>query len=120
MVDHELARALGPLLAATGAELVPLDARVPGDVVLEWEGRPVLAVRLAHLDGALDRLIAGVELDLGSPADQLSREQKQRAVGLLHERGAFTLRRSVEQIAEVLGVSRFTVYNYLDRVDGSS
>ena len=39
------------------------------------------------------------------------------AVALLHDRGAFNLRRSVEQIAEVLGVSRFTVYNYLDRVD---
>ncbi len=45
----------------------------------------------------------------------LDREDKQRAVKLLNDRGAFQLRKSVEQVAEVLGVSRFTVYNYLNR-----
>jgi len=44
----------------------------------------------------------------------LSREDKQRAVRLLDERGAFQLRRSVELVADALGVSRFTVYNYLN------
>jgi len=34
---------------------------------------------------------------------------------MLNEAGAFQLRKSVEQVAEVLGVSRFTVYNYLNR-----
>ncbi|UUZ59852.1 helix-turn-helix domain-containing protein [Nocardioides sp. B-3] len=29
--------------------------------------------------------------------------------------GAFTYRRSAETIAEAIGVSRFTVYNYLNR-----
>jgi predicted transcriptional regulator YheO len=33
---------------------------------------------------------------------------------LLDDRGAFQLRRSVEEVADALGVSRFTVYNYLN------
>ena len=33
---------------------------------------------------------------------------------LLDERGAFQLRKSVEEVADALGVSRFTVYNYLN------
>ncbi len=35
---------------------------------------------------------------------------------VLHEdeRGAFAYRRSVEDVADSLGVSRFTVYNYLN------
>ena len=46
------------------------------------------------------------------------REDKQRAVARLHDLGAFNLRKSVEDVATALGVSRFTVYNYLDRRDG--
>jgi predicted transcriptional regulator YheO len=59
-------------------------------------------------------MIAAVERELGQPAGELDREQKQEFVRRLDELGAFTLRRSVEDVAEVLGVSRFTVYNYLN------
>ena len=46
----------------------------------------------------------------------LGREDKQRAVRLLDERGAFTLRRAVEDVADAMGVSRITVYNYLNAI----
>ncbi|MFM7963760.1 MAG: helix-turn-helix domain-containing protein, partial [Actinomycetota bacterium] len=44
----------------------------------------------------------------------LSRAEKQRAIRLLDERGAFILRRAVEDVADAMGVSRITVYNYLN------
>ncbi|QUQ65040.1 helix-turn-helix domain-containing protein [Kutzneria sp. CA-103260] len=65
--------------------------------------------------GALDRAIAEVESEFGSPLSELSRADKQRAVRLLEERGAFEMRKSVPAVAEALGVTRFTVYNYLNR-----
>jgi len=68
------------------------------------------------LHGALDRLIESVERELGSSLAQLGRVEKQRAVRLLDEAGAFTLRRSVEDVADALGVSRITVYNYLNAI----
>ena len=71
-------------------------------------------VPTTHLHGALDRLLNAVAHELGGPLDTLSREQKQRAVRLLDERGAFRMRRSVDQVADALGVSRITVYNYLN------
>jgi len=71
-------------------------------------------LRLPGVRGALDRMIAAVESELGAPLATLSRVDKQRAVRLLDERGAFQLRRSVEEVADALGVSRFTVYNYLN------
>ena len=37
---------------------------------------------------------------------------------MLDERGAFTLRKAVEDVADALGVSRFTVYNYLNSTVG--
>ena len=34
---------------------------------------------------------------------------------MLEEGGAFSYRKSVEAVAAALGISRFTVYNYLNR-----
>ncbi|MDH6139626.1 hypothetical protein P3T35_001626 [Kitasatospora sp. GP30] len=114
--EHPLAAAIKPLLDAVGATpLDPAEAR-PDDVVLEWEGVPAVAVRLPHLSSALDRLLAETTRQFGSrPLSELDRQEKQRVVALLEERGAFTVRHGVETVAAALGVSRFTVYNYLNR-----
>jgi predicted transcriptional regulator YheO len=71
-------------------------------------------LRLPGVQGTLERMIAAVEAELDAPLADLSREDKQQAVQLLAERGAFSLRRSVEAVAEAMGVSRFTIYNYLN------
>ncbi|MER7703188.1 helix-turn-helix domain-containing protein [Kitasatospora sp. NPDC097605] len=119
--QHPLATALKPLLDAVGATPVPLAEARPEDVVLEWEGERALAVRLPHLGNALDRLLAEMTRQFdGRPLADLERAEKQRVVALLEERGAFTVRHGVETVATALGVSRFTVYNYLNRQDGST
>lgn len=114
---HPLVEAVAPLLERIGGELVAARDQEPGDVPLVWEGATVAAVRLPEpgLAGALDRLIGDVEVELGGPLADLDRPTKQRAVRLLEERGAFTLRGAVESVAQALGVTRFTVYNYLNR-----
>jgi hypothetical protein len=113
--DHPLVDAVKPLVDALGAQLVDIaDARTE-DVVLRWDGDPVVAVRLPHLGAALDRLLAEMERQFGAPLAELGREDKQRVVRVLEERGAFTIRHGVESVAAALGVSRFTVYNYLNR-----
>jgi predicted transcriptional regulator YheO len=62
----------------------------------------------------MERLIESVERELGAKLAHLSRAEKQRAIRLLDERGAFILRRAVEDVADAMGVSRITVYNYLN------
>jgi hypothetical protein len=110
--------ALEPVVDALGATMVPAEQVAAGDVPLHWEGELVGALRLPGVHGALDRMIATVEAELGAPLAELSREGKQRAVRLLDERGAFQLRKSVEEVADALSVSRFTVYNYLNAESG--
>ena len=39
-----------------------------------------------------------------------------RAVRMLDEQGAFTLRRAVEDVADAMNVSRITIYNYLKAI----
>lgn len=66
------------------------------------------------LDRAIHELIQMAEGQIQLPISRMSRAQKQQVVRFLDERGAFNLKKSVETVADVLGVSRFTVYNYLD------
>jgi hypothetical protein len=105
---------LQPLMVATGAQFVSAEAAQAGDITLRLGDRVVGAVRLPALHGALDRVIDSVERELGGKLSELSRDRKQMAIRLLDERGAFILRRSVEDIADAMGVSRITVYNYLN------
>ena len=110
--SHPLAEALQPLLETIGGTLVPEDEIVVGDVVLEWEDSPSVGVRLTELV-SLDRLVGAVEDQLGAPLSELSRADKQRAIRILDDRGAFLLRKSIEDVGEIMGVSRITIYNYL-------
>ncbi|MEV6608409.1 helix-turn-helix domain-containing protein [Kutzneria sp. NPDC051319] len=105
---------------AGGATRVTLRLGVPGDASPP-EGAVASAQSGDAADdqpvgvGALDRVLAEVEAEFGGPLSSLSRADKQRAVRLLEERGAFEMRKSVPTVAEALGVTRFTVYNYLNR-----
>ena len=110
---HPLLVALEPVADALGAELVVGGELTKGDIPLRWEGDLVGGLRLPGVTGALDRMVAAVSSELGGPLKDLSREDKQRAVQLLNQRGAFQLRKAIEDVADLMGVSRFTVYNYL-------
>jgi hypothetical protein len=111
---HPLLVAVQPVADALGGELVEPAAATASDIPLEWEGTVVGALRLPVVPVTLPRLIDGVERELGGRLGDLSREDKQRAVRMLEERGAFMLRRAVDDVADALGVSRITVYNYLN------
>jgi hypothetical protein len=111
---HPLLEALLPVADELGATLVEGHQLSPGDVPLRWHDEVVGGFRMPGLHGALERMISGVERELGCELAALTREDKQLAVRLLAERGAFTLRRAVEDVADAMGVSRFTIYNYLN------
>lgn len=114
--DHPVVAAVRSVIEAMGGAIVAGGREEPSDLPIVFSGETVAFVRLPPLHGALDRLIEGVERDLGGRLDELSREDKQRAVRMLDDRGAFILRRAVEDVADVMGVSRITVYNYLNAI----
>ncbi|KUJ70926.1 transcriptional regulator [Streptomyces albus subsp. albus] len=112
--DHPFVAAVKPLVDAMGGEMVAPDRAEGDDVVLSWEGREVVAVRLPHLSDSLDHILAELERRHGVPLSQLDRRTKQSVVRILEQRGAFSVRHGVETVAGALGVSRFTVYNYIN------
>ncbi|MEU5466113.1 helix-turn-helix domain-containing protein [Streptomyces althioticus] len=107
--------AVKPLVDAMGGEMIPPDEAGPDDVVLSWEGAAAVAVRLPQLADSLDHILAALERRRGVPLAELDRKAKQEIVRSLEARGAFAVRHGVETVASALGVSRFTVYNYLNR-----
>jgi hypothetical protein len=114
--DHPFVQALRPVANAIGATIVVPRSMRTSDIPLKWDGELVGGLRIRDLHDALDRLVASVERELGASLNELSREDKQRAVRLLDERGAFLLRRAADDIADRMGVSRITIYNYLNAI----
>ncbi len=72
---------------------------------------------VAPLHDALDSMVRAAERVIGKPPLEWSREEKQAVVGQLDDQGAFLLRGAVDDLARILGVSRITIYNYLNAID---
>lgn len=138
----ELIAAVRPLVDQIGGQLIDPAEVADGDVALSFRGDVFTVVRLAPRptdpaagastgtdadrgergdaeprpdEGGLAGILADVQREFAEPLHELPRPDKQRAVRLLEEAGAFSYRKSVESVATALGVSRFTVYNYLNR-----
>ena len=117
--EHPLIEAIRPVTDAVGAEIVEPAGMDGNSIPLEWEGQVVAGVRILSLHNVLDRMVAQVETELGGKLAELERVEKQVAVRLLDERGAFRLRKSIEEVADLMSVSRITIYNYLNSIRGS-
>lgn len=109
--------AVRPVARALGGHVVAPEHMKDGAVPLVWRGRLVGGLQrpgASDLRNGLSNLIAQIESELGGELADLSRTDKQRAVRLLDERGAFAIRNAVDEVADAMGVSRVTVYNYLN------
>ena len=113
-MEHPLLQALRPVADAIGAQVVAVSEIAEGDIPLNFEGQLVGGFRMPGLHGVLARLLSRIEHERGIPLRELSREDKQAVVRELNQLGAFTLRKAVEEVADAMGVSRFTIYNYLN------
>lgn len=64
-------------------------------------------------DSVIDSALAEAEANLGHPLTRLSVGERMQVFRLLEQSGVMQLRRAVPVIAQRLGLSRATVYNYL-------
>lgn len=103
------------LLEAVSAAMAAAFAHGADRVTMQVRREDVAGGGRTAGQGGLEQLLADVAAEIGDPLSDLPRAEKQRAVRLLEERGAFAYRKSAETVAEALGVTRFTVYNYLNR-----
>lgn len=113
--DAEFLVAVRPIVEFLGGNLVTEGGN--GELPVERAGRVIAHVRNSELHGALDRIIESVERDAGADLGSMDRSQKQIAIRTLDEQGAFLLRGAVDRIARAMGVSRVTLYSYLNALE---
>ncbi len=114
---EELLTFLRPVARTLGARIVAPEDMSSASLPLVWKGQLVAGLQPPvprDLRDGLSDLVTHIEAELGAPLAELSRVDKQRAVRLLDERGAFAFRNAVDEVADAMGVSRVTVYNYLN------
>lgn len=66
------------------------------------------------------RLVETAITAIGVPVQQMRKEHKVQVVAELERRGFFLVKQAAETAANALGVTRFTIYNYLNEVSGIS
>jgi predicted transcriptional regulator YheO len=61
-------------------------------------------------------MIAAILAEMGKTPATMTRDDKREVVKRLEERGAFLVKRSAEQVAEALDLSRYTIFSYLKEI----
>ena len=73
------------------------------------------APRIPHtVTELLDSLIEHALAEMGKPVVMMTKEDKIRVVRYLNDAGAFLITKSGDRIASVLGISKFTLYKYME------
>ncbi|WP_245527919.1 helix-turn-helix transcriptional regulator [Ammonifex degensii] len=65
---------------------------------------------------AIDALVNQAVSLIGKQPPSMDTEEKIRLVAYLEERGAFLIRGAVDYVATILGVSKYTIYSYLQKI----
>lgn len=68
------------------------------------------------VDEVLALLVQDAIRATGKDVAAMNREDKITVIAHLEEKGAFLIRYSVDRVAELLNISKYTIYNYLEEI----
>lgn len=69
---------------------------------------------VGNVHDMLDSLIEQSVSLVGKPAALMNKEEKVRAIQFLNDAGAFLITKSGDKVAKYFGISKFTLYSYID------
>lgn len=67
-----------------------------------------------HVEELLDELLWKSTELIGKPVSLMNKDDKMRAVRYLNSKGALLITKSGDKIAKYFGISKFTLYSYID------
>ena len=100
------------LMAAAAEQLRVFTSADPGSVQAE-----PISTNVADL---LEELIEQSVRTVGKPAALMTKEDKVRVVRQLNDAGAFLITKSGPRVCQYLGISKYTLYSYLDEIKSSN
>lgn len=74
---------------------------------------------VSDVNQLLECIIKKTQEHIGKTPEDMTREDKIDFVRCLDEKGAFLITKSGERVQEYLGISKYTLYNYLDQTRNS-
>ena len=98
--------------------------RAMGDTIAEGVGTEPSAPRepepiVRSVADLLDDLIEQSVQLVGTPVALMSKEEKVRAIRYLNDTGAFLITKSGPKVCKFFGISKYTLYSYLDEARAS-
>ena len=93
-------------------DLMKVSGSGVGDKLAENESDEVINI----VSSVLKDIVNDTIQSNGKPIIYLSKEEKVGIVDILDQKGAFLIKGAIDYVAEVLCVSRYTIYNYLDEI----
>lgn len=70
--------------------------------------------KIINVNDVLDELIEQSVQLVGKPVLMMNKEDKVRAIRFLNESGAFLVTKSGDKVAKYFGISKYTLYSYID------
>ena len=76
----------------------------------------ILKSSTMYIRGKGGKVVAAQSVALvGKPAALMNKEDKMRAIGFLSQSGAFLVTKSGDKVAKYFGISKYTLYSYIDK-----
>ncbi|MFZ6648598.1 helix-turn-helix transcriptional regulator [Undibacterium sp. TJN25] len=85
-----------------------------GQLLQPLQQASAVAADKPEMDVLIQEIISDAVRRTGKPLVMMSKREKISAVRAMQQRGFFVVKGGVERAAGALGVSRFTIYNYLE------
>lgn len=70
-------------------------------------------------EGALGEIVDECLRMVGKPIEDMNKKDRLKLIKLLKQKNAFSFQKSVPYVSDMLNVSRYTVYNYLNELEGN-
>ncbi len=76
--------------------------------------------KIVNINDMLEDLIQQSVALVGKPVALMNKDDKVRAIQFLSQNGAFLVTKSGDKVAKYFGISKYTLYSYIDsKTDGS-
>ena len=85
-----------------------------GELISTQEPQPAEPEKIINVNDLLEELIQQSVALVGKPVALMNKDDKIRAIQFLSQNGAFLVTKSGDKIAKYFGISKYTMYSYID------
>ena len=90
-----------------------MDAAVR-DLIMPRDSAQAEPEKIVNVNDLLEELIQQSVALVGKPVAMMNKDDKVKAIQFLNQNGAFLVTKSGDKIAKYFGISKYTLYSYID------